>query len=116
MVKIAKDGVINIVPMSAFNNYFKSFGWEIVGENYTPPIPVIEDNSPAEPIPEKVEDAEQDSDEWDEVLDELKDEEAEKPLSEMNKEELLAKAKSMNIDVSKANTNKQLREVIKSYM
>jgi len=112
MVKIAKDGVINIVPMSAFNNYFKSFGWEIVGENYTPPIPVIEEK-PAELV-DKVEEAEQD--EWDEVLDELKDEEVEKPLSEMNKEELLAKAQSMGIDISKANTNKQLREVIKSYM
>ena len=117
MIKIAKDGKVNEVSMSAFDGYFKSFGWEIVGEDYTPPVPVIEGKAQEkseQPVQEP--EAEQDGDEWDEVLDELQDDEAEKPLSEMNKEELLAKAKSLGIDVSKSSTNKQLREVIKSYM
>lgn len=117
MIKIAKDGKAIHVPASAFVNFFKPFGWEIVEEDYTPPAPVVEEKS--EPVPEKVEakeTEEQYSDEWDEVLDELKDEEAEKPLSEMNKEELLAKAKAMGIEVPKTSTNKQLREAIKSYM
>lgn len=114
MVKITKGGKITDVPMSAFVNYFKAFGWEIVGEGYTPPIPVKEEKQ------KKVEKAEEndqdDQDEWDDVLDELQDDEAEKPISEMNRAELIEKAKSMKIDVSKLNTNKQLREAIKSCM
>ena len=108
MIKIVKDGHVNEVTLSAFNNYFKSQGWNLAGGDIPPASPgvenVVEDNV-EEPTDE----------EWDNVLDELKDDEVEKPISEMNKQELISKANSLGLDVSPEMTNKQLRELIKSH-
>ena len=111
MIKIAKGNLVNSVPKSAFDNYFKSQGWEIAGGDYTLPVPdKVEEFVKAEE--NSVEDV--NDDEWDEVMDELSDDEAEKPLSEMNKEELISKAKKMGIDISNLSTNKQLRGAIRN--
>ena len=106
MIKIVRGNLVNYVSKSSFDNYFKSQGWEIAGGNEPPVSPKVENNV----IEEEVEE-----DDWDDVLDEFKDEEVEKPISEMNKQELIAKAKSLDIDVSDDLTNKQLRELIKSH-
>lgn len=117
MVRIAKGKHINSVPTSAYYNFFKSQGWVIVGEKNTPPTPFKE---PVEPVKEVVkEDSGTDEmweEEWDDTLEELQDEEAEKPLSDMNKAELIAKAKSLGIYNANLNTNKQLREAIKAHI
>ena len=108
MIKIVRGNLVNTVSKSSFDNYFKSQGWELAGgEN--PPVSHIE------PVEEKVDLEEPSDEEWDDVLDELKDDEVEKPISEMNKQELIAKAKSLGIDVTPEMTNKQLRELIKSH-
>lgn len=111
MVKIAKGNLVNTVPKSAFDNFFKSQGWEMVEGDYTPSIPIVEEKE----VEEVAEEQEENSDEWDEVMDELKDDEVEKPLSDMNKEELISKANSLGMDITGLNTNKQLREAIKSF-
>lgn len=114
MIKIIRDGVVNVVPKSSFDNFFKPQGWKLAeGEEISPSV------TNSEPINEEVETSQVDSesevsdDEWDDVLDELVDEEVEKPISEMNKKELTAKAKKLGINPANL-TNKQLREAIKS--
>lgn len=121
MVKIIRDGIVNTVPRSSFNNFFKPQGWKLAeGEESSPSVTnseevveevEINDNS-SEPDVEDAENEVSDED-WDDVLDELVDEEVEKPISEMNKEELTAKAKKLGINPANL-TNKQLREAIKS--
>lgn len=115
MVRISKGNLVNTVPKSAFDNFFKSQGWKIVGGDYTPPVPVEDKPKKVVKEAEVSNDEEINDDEWDEALDELSDDEAEKPLSEMNKEELITKATLMGIDISNLTTNKQLREAIKSF-
>ena len=122
MVKIVKGSLVKTVPVSAFDNFFKTQGWELAdGENTSPSVvpvnvPKVEKEEvvdvPAEDVNDDAEE-EINDEEWDEALDELIDEEVEKPLSEMNKEELVAKAKKMGINTTNL-TNKQLREAIKS--
>lgn len=117
MVRIAKGNLIATVTNSAFDNFFKSQGWDIVEGDYTPPVPVEEEKVIEQAVENsdgEINDEEINDDEWDEALDELNYEDVEKPLSEMNKVELLEKAKSLKIDVSDLNTNKQLREAIKA--
>ena len=115
MIKIAKGNLVNTVPNSAFDNFFKSQGWEMVEGDYSPSIPIVEEEQ-KEVVEEQEQIEENSDDEWDEVIDELKDEEVEKPLSEMNKEELVNKANSLGMDITGLTTNKQLREAIKSFM
>lgn len=120
MVEVTKNGIIKNVTKSAFEDYLRSQGWEMVGEvKHSPSPKKIKD---VESEPEKVEevnventnsDEEINDEDWDEAMDELVDEEIEKPISEMNKEELIAKAKSLNINTTGL-SNKQLREAIKS--
>lgn len=114
MVRIVKGNLVNNVSKSTFDNYFKPQGWEIVGGDYTPPVPEKEEEEIVKVESNDGQVEEVNDEEWDEVLDELSDDEAEKPLSEMNKEELVNKAKKMGIDVSNLTTNKQLREAIRN--
>lgn len=107
MVKIRKGARENLVAKSAFDNFFKNQGWELVGEEQSSPSPVIEEEAIEEPT-------EQEED-WDEVLeDEAVEEDIEKPLSEMNKEELINKAVSLGLDISDCTSNKQIREKIRA--
>lgn len=45
----------------------------------------------------------------------MEEEEVEKPLSEMNRQELERKANSLGVDITGLTTNKQIREAIRSY-
>lgn len=118
MVKITRNGIVNIVPKSSFNNFFKSQGWKLMeGEEISPSVTnyekVVKDVEVVEDETSSDVENEVSDEEWDDVLDELVDDEIEKPISEMNKEELTAKAKKLGINPTNL-TNKQLREAIKS--
>ncbi|MBO7695439.1 MAG: hypothetical protein J6T10_22670 [Methanobrevibacter sp.] len=136
MVVIVKGKVEKKVTYYAYNNFFKTNGWVLKGEGKTSPevpysevkkevvekpkndakkeIPSTEQkNVGVESEPVNNEDSISDED-WDEVLDEMKDDEVEKPLSEMSKKELIAKANSLNIKVPNGYSNQQIRELIKT--
>lgn len=114
MVTIKRDEKTALVTLSAYDNYFKNNGWEIVGEAKTAsPVPDFKEKK--KPVKEAVEEPADDAEEnWDEVIDELQDDEVEKPLSEMNKTELVAKAKELGIKIPAGVSNKELRELIKN--
>lgn len=100
MVRIGKGEMEKRVSLSSFHNYYENAGWlildHVVGSSF-----------------EQVDESDEISDsEWDEAIDE----EPEKPLSEMNREELTAKAESLGIDISGLTKNAQIREKIKSCM
>lgn len=121
-VKIVKGKTVKEVSLPAYLNFFKDSGWYIVGEESLP-LPNVEEV--AENIAESVvNDADVADDETNDVEDEVADEEweeviaedeVEKPLSDMNRNELIAKAESLGIEVDGKN-NKQLREAIKATM
>ena len=126
-VAIEKNGVVKETTMSAFHNFFESSGWVVVGEDNSP-ITATTAKTPVEPVeqvadePEVVEEfVEENADEADEeIADEeweeaIAEEEVEKPLSEMNRDELVKKASSLGIDVTGKNNN-QLRKMIKEVM
>ena len=121
MVEIRKGKTVTSVSLSAYNNYFKDSGWELVGGDEklpttTPDVPEVEEVK--NDVEENVDSDDVSDEDWDEALEEdeeLKDNDIEKPLSEMNKEELLAKASSLGLNVSENSTNKQIREAIKSF-
>lgn len=81
------------VTENAWKEYYKNSGW------------LIEDEQSNNEVEE----------DWDSVLEE-EDEGIEKPISEMNNAELRQYAKEHDIDLSGLNSNKQIREAIKSVM
>ena len=125
LVTIAKNNMQKVVSFTAFRNFFKDSGWEIVGEEKSPTSHIKEEvkEEVIEPVEEEntsdevVEDTEASDDEipdeeWDEAIAE---EDVEKPLSEMNHDELVAKAESLGLTASGKN-NSQLRKMIKEVM
>lgn len=95
MVRIEKLGrTPMVVPQSAYENFFKNSGWTLSGSVGTEPQ-----------VSESLED------EWEEV-----DQEYEKPLGEMDLEELRNKAADMGLDVSGLTTPKQVRDKIRKNM
>ena len=119
-VTIVKGHMSKVVSYPAYLNFFKDGGWFVKGEDAFP-LPVVEEEkvaeveTPVEPVEDTVDDTEEEiaDEEWDEVIAE---EEVEKPLSEMNRQELIEKAESLGIEVDKKANNKQLREAIKAVM
>lgn len=107
MIVIRKNNKTLTVTRAAFDEYYKPNGWVSDGE--TTPV--------EEPVVDTVEDEVVEDDTSDEDWSEFEEEDAgiEKPLSEMNKDELLAKANELGIDVSASNSNKQIREMIKNH-
>lgn len=116
LVTIKKNDLKKVVSFSAFRNFFKDSGWEIVGEEKSPTSHIEEEvNEEENTSNEVVEDTEDDEvadEEWDEAIAE---EEVEKPLSEMNHDELVLKAESLGLNASGKN-NSQLRKMIKEVM
>jgi hypothetical protein len=115
MIKIYKNGKTLKVTQSAFNNYYANSGWRLSEAS-----PNFEDVKADKKTLKNAESNTNEvdvQDEW-EGFDETADaeEEFEKPLSEMNRDELTAKAKSLGLNISNVNSNKQLRELIKSHM
>ena len=123
-VTIEKNGKSKSVSYPVYCNYFQNAGWRVVGEDT--PTPSVVENEVAEnkadeaenEVTENATDVEDEVDdeiadeEWDEVIAE---EEVEKPISEMNRDELISKAESLGIDVANKNNN-QLRKAIKEKM
>lgn len=99
---VKKGKATKLVNESVYENYLKNAGWVVEGEE-------IKSEPIQNEVPEEIEE-EYSDEEWDE------DEEVEKPISEMNNEELKEKAISMGIDISSLKSNKQLREAIKAAM
>ena len=110
-VKISKNGMEKEVSVSAFENFFKNSGWEIAGDKK----PATSQSKKEEKVKEVVEEPVENNsdDEWDEVLE---DEEIEKPISEMNKKELLDYAENNGISLAGLNTVNQFRQAIQDYM
>lgn len=126
-IKIQKNDSVKTVSEAAYKNYFKDFGW-VVAEGDKPSVAPTEtevvEEAPAEVTEEAVETVETENEVENEVEDEVADEEwdeaiaeedVEKPLSEMNREELVTKAESLEIDTDGKN-NSQLRKAIKEKM
>lgn len=109
-VKISKNGMEKEVSVSAFENFFKNSGWEIAGDK-KPATSQSKKEEKKEVVEEPVEN--NSDDEWDEVLE---DEEIEKPISEMNKKELLDYAEKNGISLAGLNTVNQFRQAIQDYM
>lgn len=109
-VKISKNGMEKEVSVSAFENFFKNSGWEIAGDK-KPATSQSKKEEKKEVVEEPVEN--NSDDEWDEVLE---DEEIEKPISEMNKRELLDYAERNGISLAGLNTVNQFRQAIQDYM
>lgn len=126
MITITKNGKTKTVSETVYKSVFKDSGWTVVGEQSpTSAIPkvkqkkekketvkeveneVVEDNNIETPVEDEIPD-----EIWDEAVAE---EEVEKPISEMNHVELVAKAESLGV-VTKGMNNKQLRDAIKEKM
>lgn len=105
--KVAGNEVkILIVPASAFDNFYKGAGWTLADEEERREEEVLDEE-------ELVDEGDaSEEDEWADVVED----EVEKPLSEMNRSELEAKALSLGVDLTGLTSNKQYREAIKAAM
>lgn len=92
MIIIKKGNKELKVTNSSYKNFYKSAGWQIIGN---------------------VNKVEEESENWDEVLEEI---EQKKPLSEMNRYELEQYASELGVSLAGLTTNKQIREAIKQVM
>lgn len=118
-IKIQKNDTVKTVSNAAYNNYYKDFGWEIVEGEKPSTSPVKKKKEVAKEVEKPVE-SEDVNDSEDEVADEewdeaIAEESVEKPISEMNREELIAKAESLGLSVTNEG-NKKIREMIKEVM
>lgn len=113
MVSIVKGKKAMTVSRSAYDNFYKQNGWEIVNGNKKneKPEEVIEQ----ETVEEVNSQDDVSDDDWADIEEDEADEEGiEKPLSEMNRQELEEKATELGIDFSNVKSNKQLRDLIRS--
>lgn len=102
MVAIKKGSKKLRVPNSAYENYYKGFGWKLDdGQEII--------SSKSETVAEELAQIDEDEEDWDSVVDE--DEEVEKPLSEMSYDELKKKAASLGINPTGLN-KRQLKDKI----
>lgn len=107
MINITKNGKVMTVARSAYEGIFKPNGWTVL--NHEKESKNVETKNVEEDIEEITDD------EWADAEEEAADMEGvSKPLSEMNKRELEELAFNLGIDISKVNSNKQLRELIRS--
>ena len=122
MITITKNGKTKTVSETVYNSVFKDSGWALVGEQ-SPTSAIPKEKQKEKVVKEIVEEVVEENknenveDEIpDEVWDEVVAEEAvEKPISEMNHNELVEKAESLGI-TTKGMNNKQLRDAIKEKM
>ena len=119
MLTITKNGKTKKVSESVFKAVFKDSGWSVVGEQ-SPTSAVSEEHVEAVETVEEVVEENNDENVEDEIPDEewdeaVAEEDVEKPISEMNRDELTAKAKSLGINANGMNNN-QLRKAIKEKM
>ena len=107
MVTIKKGSKRLRVPNSAYENYYKGFGWKLDDG-----VEVEKVSPKANPVVEDLAQVDEDEEDWDSVVDE--DEDIEKPLSEMNYDELKKKAASLGINPTGLN-KRQLKDKIVNY-
>lgn len=138
MVKIKRGDVVLIVSAAAFETQYKPFGY-VLADSKAETTKAVETQAPAKPekvkaekaaspapvaaaveptkveVPEELDESEeQDGDE--DFEGDSEHDEPEKPLSEMDGEELQAKAKQLGIDVSKCTKRKEVRALIRKYI
>lgn len=108
MLKIYKDGKSLIVTNGSFHNQYRHVGWTTTEELSTEETIVEEMVEESELMLE----SESEESEWDEqeAVDELE----EKPLSEMNRDELIAFATLKNVNIEGLAKNVQIRDAIKN--
>ena len=110
MIKIVKGNQTLTVSNAAYDNFFKGQGWEVASGKSK------KDKKENAPVSgNEVVDATESSDEqeWDDQ--EWNDEEVTKPISEMNREELIEYAKRNKINIEGLNSTKQIRDAVKSH-
>lgn len=108
IVRITKNDKILRVSESSFKNYYKDFGWSVILTEPAKEDNKIIEEKEEETIESQYNEVVNSSDEdWDSI-----DEEIDRPLSEMNKEELKALAERKGIDVSNINKVGQLRSIL----
>lgn len=124
-VNIQKGNMTKQVSRSLFENFFQNSGWVEVGVNPTSPnVPEVQEGSKNKEIINNKANEEEvnldqsgtsEDDEWAEVMNE-EEEDIEKPLSEMNRDELIQYAKDHDISLAGLTKNAQFREAIKAAM
>lgn len=117
MIKITKDGKTSSVPAGSLKK-FLSAGWVLLNGE-TPEAPVVaEPQSKDEEVPEELigdEQSQEDEEIEDEEVEYVDPEELmQKPLSELDKDELIILAQYKGIDTDGLNTSKQLRAAIRA--
>lgn len=128
-IKIQKMGKTLEVSKTSFENFFKNAGWNEAGE-----IPAssnspeaLEGSKKSKSINNKAneekfnqedsgESGDTSNDEWDEAIEEMDEMNADvqKPISEMNRDELIQFAKDHDISLAGLSKNNQIREAIKT--
>lgn len=120
-IKIQKADKVIKVTRNAFLNYFSNMGWTEVDSKASGRLKKEvkeESNINIKEEEQKVNDGQKEDlpeDPWAEAMNEDDDDEAEKPLSEMSKKELVQLASEKGIETNGMNTN-QIREAIKKTM
>ena len=109
-VKIFKGDMIKEVSVSSYENFFKNSGWEIAGDKK----PATSQSKKEEVKKEEPVEENNNDDEWAEAMEE--DEDIEKPLSEMNKKELMEYAEKNGISLAGLSTVAQYRQAIQDFM
>lgn len=102
MVTIKKGDKKKVVTKSAFINYYKSSGWAALNGS---PSKNVEEVNNVEEVTEE---------DWDSVIEE--EQTLEKPLEDMTRKELEAKAKELGIDLTGLGKTAQIREAIRVYL
>lgn len=112
MLNISKDGKVLKVTETAFKEYYKDFGW----------VPKATENVAKEPAEDTNEEAVEENpieenpieenDDWNDI----EEEEVEKPISNMSKDELIAYANEHGINIDGINRTSQIREAILAAM
>ena len=104
MVAIKKGSKKLRVPNSAYENYYKGFGWKLDDG-----VEIKKNVTHAEKHVEQLTAVDEDEEDWDSVVEDYED--IEKPLSEMSHEELKKKAASLGINTAGLN-KRQLKDKI----
>lgn len=124
MVTVTKGSRTLVVPVGAYKTTYAPAGWVLQGEvEVSAPEKPVEEKKAEEPKAEKpVEKPEPETEDEDEAEDEAEDEDVEyvdpeelleKPLEELDFEELKILAEYLEIDTKGMTTSKALRSAIK---
>jgi len=124
-IEIVKGKEKRLVSKASFENFFKDNGWNLAGEIPASSVNqnVQNEKKNEETIKSMVEEEELNTeqsgeseesikDEWDEAMEE-DEEEVEKPISEMTRNELVEYAKANDISLAGLNKTSQFREAIR---